>query len=69
MTRKTEEQSCLEGKYQNKSVVCISFKKDDTTHMLVDNLEFAKSYCKKYPIYDWESWSIQHKTKEDEIDF
>lgn len=69
MNNNTSNLKCLEGKYQNKGVVCITFKTDGTTHMIVDNLEFAKAYCKKYPIYEWESWCIQHKTKEDKIEF
>ena len=50
-------------------VVCINFKDTDNLHMIVDNLDFAKLYCKKYPKYVWEHWGIQHKTKESKIDF
>lgn len=42
-----------------RSVVCITFNKDNTLHMIVDNLEFAKQYCKVHPDFDWEQWTVQ----------
>ena len=41
------------------SVYLITFKNNDTPHMIVKTKEDAVEYCKIHPQYDWDCWGVE----------
>ncbi|UVF62327.1 hypothetical protein [Nitrososphaeria virus YSH_462411] len=41
-------------------VCLITFKKNNTPHMIVKTRAQAKKYCKDNPQFTWECWSVHN---------
>src|SRR3990172_6381249 len=41
------------------SVYLITFKNNDTPHMIVKTKQDAVEYCKVHPEYDWDCWGVE----------
>ena len=48
-------------KSSGKTVYVITFKSNDTPHMIVSKEADADDFCKNHPNYTWECWDVQSR--------